>query len=83
MFNKEIDIILNKENLLNEINRIFNYLDKTADSSKTDTDRSRLLDLRIDHIDSKIRYDYEENHSDLPMFSQFVIEYLFACTSDD
>ena len=83
MFNKEIDIILNKENLLNEINHIFNYLDKTADSSKKDTARSRLLDLRIDHIDSKIRYDYEENHSDLPIFSQFVIEYLFACTSDD
>lgn len=83
MFNKEIDIILNKENLLNEINHIFNYLDKTADSSKKDTARSRLLDLRIDHVDSKIRYDYEENHSDLPIFSQFVIEYLFACTSDD
>ena len=83
MFNKEIDIILNKENLLNEINHIFNYLDKTVDSSKKDTARSRLLDLRIDHIGGKIKYDYEENHSDLPIFSQFVIEYLFACTRDD
>ena len=82
MFNKEIDIILNKENLLNEINHIFNYLDKTVDPSKTDTDRRILFDLDIDRISEKIQYDYEEKYSDPPIFSQFVIEYLFACTRD-
>ena len=83
MFNKEIDIILNKENLLNEINHIFNYLDKTVDPSKTDTDRRILFDLDIDRISKKIQYDYEEKYSDPPIFSRFVIKYLFSCTSDD
>lgn len=77
MLEKEIDVISNKESLPNELNRIFEYLDKNENSLQKDTDRGKLIELQADYIGNRIQYEHEENYSVPPIFSSFAIKYLF------
>lgn len=77
MLEKEIDVISNKKSLLNELNRIFEYLDKNENSLQKDTDRGKLIELQADYIGNRIQYEHEENYSVPPIFSSFAIKYLF------
>lgn len=83
MLNKEIDIISSKEELLDEMHRVFEYLDKGENVPKNDTDRGKLIELQADYIGSKIQYAYSEGYSAPPVFSIFTIKYLFNCTDND
>lgn len=83
MLGKEIDVVSNKKELLDEVHRILEYLDKGENVSKNDTDRGKLIELQADYIGSKIQYAYPEGYSAPPVFSIFTIKYLFNCTDND
>ncbi len=83
MLDKEIDIISNKEKLIDEMHRVFEYLDKDENFPEEDSDRGKLIELQADYIGNKIQYNYEGNYLKPPLFSNFVINYLFNCTEDD
>ncbi|MBD5447344.1 MAG: hypothetical protein HDR32_06300 [Treponema sp.] len=83
MLNKEIDIISSKEDLLDEMQRVFEYLDKGENVPQKDTDRGKLIELQADYIGNKIQYTCSEECFAPPVFSSFTIKYLFNCTDDD
>lgn len=83
MLDKEIDIISSKEELLNEIHRVFKYLDKGENVPQNDTDRGKLIELQADYIGNKIQYACSKRYSVPPVFSSFTIKYLFNCTDNN
>lgn len=83
MFKNEFDVISNKEVFVDEVFKIFNYLDDTMGIAKKDTDRGRLLNLKSDYIGTAIQYDFKNEYVIPPVFSDFVIEYLFNYTNED
>lgn len=83
MLDKEIDIISSKEELLNEIHRVFKYLDKGENVPQNDTDRGKLIELQAEYIGNKIQYACSKRYSVPPVFSSFTIKYLFNCTDNN
>ncbi len=71
---QEIDVITNKDNRFrNEVNRILEYIDKHPDFSENKDISGKLLDLRISHIESKLKHDYKKEY-EYEIFSPFVID---------
>lgn len=82
MFEKEIQIITNKELFIKEAENVINYIDTQKNTSKRDTDRGDLLDLQVEYIGNKIQYGDIDNYKAPPVFSLFTIKYLFNFTDD-
>ena len=83
MQEKEIDIITNKKLLIEEIDKILIFLDDSDNFSEEDSDRGKLLDLQVEHIESMIRFDYENKYSEPQIFSRFAVKLLFNRTDND
>lgn len=80
---QEIDVITNKDNsLINEVNRIFEYINKYPDFSENKDISGKLLDLRISHIESKLKHDYKKEYK-YEIISPFAIDFLIHSNEDD
>lgn len=80
---QEIDVITNKDNsLINEVNRIFEYIDKHPGFSENKDMQGKLLELEISHIESKLNYDYKKEY-EYEIFSPFAVDFLIHSNEDD
>ena len=83
MLKKEINIILNKELLLDEVNHILTYISSNSGSLRNDSARKTLLDLQTNNIENKIQYDHNASYSKPPLFSTFALKILFHYTDNN
>lgn len=77
MFSQEESIMLNKDRFLNEIDRVFYFLDTNKNFYPDETERGQLLHLQLSCIQNEIEYDYKNCYTAPPIFSSFVINFLF------
>ena len=77
VFKQEIDVITNKDNsLINEVNRIFEYIDKHPDFSESKDFQGKLFDLQVEDIEQNLIYNYNEECVLPDIFSPFAVRLL-------
>lgn len=74
---QEEETMLNKDKLLLEIDSIFEFLDTNNAFHPNETERGRLLYLCLEYIHDEIELDKKNTYKTHPIFSSFVINFLF------
>ena len=74
MFNNENCIIQSKELLLNEINKIYDYII----TNKAVIERHGIFELTVDGIKNRLLWDYDD-YEQPPIFSDFIIKLIICC----
>ncbi|MDR9858914.1 NACHT domain-containing protein [Treponema socranskii] len=80
---QEEEIMLNKDKLLSEIDSVFEFLDTNNAFHPNETERGRLLYLRLEYIHDEIELDNKNTYKTPPVFSSFVINFLFDVSHND
>jgi len=83
MISQEEEIMLNKDKLLSEIDSVFEFLDTNNAFHPNETERGRLLYLRLEYIHDEIEFDNKNSYKTHPVFSSFVINFLFSISCND
>ncbi len=77
MFDNEVSIISNFSHMKQEIINVYSYIDNNLQFKNLSNDKERMIELRIDHIDQKLRYDFHDQYNPPKIFSNFIISLLF------
>ncbi|UTC66304.1 MULTISPECIES: NACHT domain-containing NTPase [unclassified Treponema] len=80
---QEEEVMLNKGKLLSEIDSVFEFLDTNNAFHPNETERSRLLYLCLEYIHDEIELDNKNTYKTPPVFSSFVINFLFDVSHND
>ena len=83
MMVQEEEIMLNKDKLLSEIDRVFDFLDTNKNFYPDETERRKLLYLLPEYIHDAIEFTNKNACKTPPVFSSFVINFLFSISCDD
>ncbi len=83
MESREEEILLNKNALLTEISNVFQFIDRNKDFYPDETERGKLLYLRIQEIQDEINVDYKNSYHVPPVFSSSVINFLFDISDNN
>ncbi|MBQ4437936.1 hypothetical protein II898_03585 [bacterium] len=81
---KEFDVITNKDNaFVNEVEHIFEYIDKHPDFSESKDILGKLYDLQLDRIEQNLKFDHNGEYVKPDIFSPFAIDFLIHNNEDD
>lgn len=83
MESREEEILLNKNALLTEISNVFQFIDRNKDFYPDETERGKLLYLRIQAIQDEINFDYKNSYQVPSVFSSSVINFLFDISDNN
>ncbi|MEL3906573.1 MAG: hypothetical protein P1P65_06050 [Treponema sp.] len=80
---QEEDIMLNKDRLSAEIDKIFEFLDTNNNFYPHKTERGRLHYLLPEYIHDEIEFNNKNAYTIPPVFSSFIIHFLFDISHND
>jgi len=85
MLSKEVNLITSKDMLIEEINKILEYIDKPSVfyEETGDSERLKLINLETQNIQDRIEYDFDNKYSQIPVFSEFAVKILDIASFND